>query len=130
MSACSELLCCAETPDALNESERRELEKIGLRARNGDTNYFQLADTGLTPPRNPMVTKSGNIKLTWDTSYAGNEPINQYEIIGDGQTIGTVTHKPQVSKEPFSFEASKGKQFKIVAVNAAGRKSETALLTV
>jgi aryl-alcohol dehydrogenase-like predicted oxidoreductase len=34
------------TPDALNENQRRELEKIGLRARNGDTNYFQLADTG------------------------------------------------------------------------------------
>jgi aryl-alcohol dehydrogenase-like predicted oxidoreductase len=118
------------TPDALGESERRELEKVGLRARNGDTNYFQLTDTGLTPPRNPMVTKSGNIKLTWDTSYAGNEPIAQYEIIADGQTVGSVTHKPQVSREPFSFETTTGKQFKIVAVDAAGRKSETGLLTV
>jgi hypothetical protein len=117
-------------PDALGEPERRELEKIGLRARNGDTNYFQLADTGLTPPRNPVVTKSGNIKLTWDTSYAGNEPIVKYEIISDGQVIGTVNHAPQVSKDPFSFEASGGKQFKIVAVDTAGRKSETGLLTV
>jgi aryl-alcohol dehydrogenase-like predicted oxidoreductase len=117
------------TPDALDEKQRRELEKIGLRARNGDTNYFQLADTGLTPPRNPIVTKSGNVKLTWDTSYAGNEPIAHYEIVGDGQVIGTVPHIPQVSKDPFSFEAATGKQFKIVAVDVAGRKSETALLS-
>ena len=117
------------TPDALSETGRRELEKIGLRARNGETNYFQLADNGLTPPRNASITKSGNVKLSWDTSYAGNEPIAHYEIIGDGQTIGTVPHIPQISKDPFSFEAATGKQFKIVAVDAAGRKSETELLS-
>jgi hypothetical protein len=39
-------------PDALTEEERRELEKIGARAREGETNYFQMADSGLTPPRN------------------------------------------------------------------------------
>jgi hypothetical protein len=76
-----------------------------------------------------MVTKSGNIKLTWDTSYAGNEPIAHYEIISDGKTIGTVPHIPQVSKDPFSFETATGKQFKIIAVDVAGRKSETALLS-
>lgn len=116
--------------DALDESQRRELEKIGLKARNGETNYFQLADTGLTPPRNPVITKSGNVKLTWDTSYAGNEPISQYEVICDGQAVATIAHIPQVSKEPYLFETTTGKEFKIVAVDAAGRRSETALLKV
>jgi len=117
-------------PDSLSENERRELEKIGERARNGETNYFQLADTGLTPPRNAVLTKSDGVRLSWDTSYAGNEPITHYEIVCDGEVIGTVPHKPQVFKEPFSFEIRSGKEFKVVAVDAIGRKSATEVLTL
>ena len=115
-------------PDALNESQRRELEKIGARARNGETNYFQMPDRGLTPPRNPQVTKSNGIRLSWDTSYAGDEPISHYEIEIDGKVAGTVRHVPQVSRDPFVYEASTGKEFKIIAVDAVGRKSPTELL--
>jgi len=116
-------------PDALNENERRELEKIGMRARNGETNYFQLADTGLTPPRNAKLTKSDKVTLSWDSSYAGNEPIAHYEIESDGKIIGTVRHIPQVSREPFSYEIQSGRNFKVVAVDAIGRKSATDILT-
>jgi hypothetical protein len=116
-------------PDALNENERRELEKIGMRARNGETNYFQLADTGLTPPRNAKLTKSDKVTLSWDSSYAGNEPIAHYEIESDGKIIGTVRHIPQVSREPFSYEIQSGRNFKVVAVDAIGRKSATDVLT-
>jgi aryl-alcohol dehydrogenase-like predicted oxidoreductase len=116
-------------PDALGENERRELEKIGARARNGETNYFQLADNGLTPPRNVRVTKSDGVKLSWDTSYAGNEPISHYEIVSGDKVIGTVRHVPQVSKEPFTFEAKTGKDFKVVAVDAIGRKSASEIVS-
>lgn len=116
------------TNDALNESQRRELEKIGARARNGQTNYFQLPDRGLTPPRNPHVTKSDGIKLTWDTSYAGDEPISHYEIEIDGKVAATVRHVPQVSRDPFFYKAASGKEFKITAVDAIGRKSSTGML--
>lgn len=117
-------------PDALNESQRRELEKIGEKARNGETNYFQLPDSGLTPPGNARIAKSDKIKLSWDTSYAGNEPISHYDIEGDGTIIGTVRHVPQTTKDPFTFDAANGKKFRIIAVDAIGRKSETAVLTV
>ena len=116
-------------PDALSENERRELEKIGERARNGETNYFQLADTGLTPPRNAKIIKSDKVKLSWDTSYAGNEPLSHYEIVSDGKTIGTVPHLPQVSRDPFIYEIPSGKEFKVVAVDAIGRKSATEVIT-
>lgn len=118
------------TPDALDENERRELEKIGGRARNGETNYFQLPDTGLTPPRNAKLTRSDGIKLSWDTSYAGSEPITHYEIEGDGKIIGTVRHLAQSTKDPFSFEITSGREFKIFAVDAIGRKSATEVLSV
>lgn len=117
-------------PDALGENERRELEKIGARARNGETNYFQLADTGLTPPRNASLTKSDRVKLSWDTSYAGNEPITHYEIVSDGKIIGTVRHLPQTTKDHFSYEIHSGNEFRIVAVDAIGRKSATEVITV
>jgi hypothetical protein len=117
-------------PDALSENERRELEKIGVRARNGETNYFQLADAGLTPPGNAKLTRSDGVKLTWDNSYAGNEPITHYEVIADGKVIGTVPHLPQVSKDPFSYQIASGREFKVVAVDAIGRKSASEVLTV
>ncbi len=117
-------------PDALSENERREIEKIGLRARNGETNYFQLADNGLTPPRNAAITRSDGIKLSWDTSYAGNESISHYEIVSAGSVIAKVPHAPQASRAPFIYETSSGKEFKIVAVDAIGRKSETEVLRV
>jgi predicted aldo/keto reductase-like oxidoreductase len=116
-------------PDSLGEMERRELEKIGMRARNGETNYFQLADTGLTPPRNAVMTKSNGVKLSWDTGYAGNEPISHYEIVSDGKVVGTVPHHPQTTKEPFRYEIPSGKEFKVVSVDAIGRKSATEVLT-
>jgi len=89
-----------------------------------------LADIGLTPPRNAVLTKSDGVKLSWDTSYAGNEPITHYEIVSDGEIVGTVPHHPQAFKEPFSYEISSGKEFKVVAVDAIGRKSATEVLTV
>lgn len=116
--------------DILSQNERRELEKIGERARNGETNYFQLPDTGLTPPGNAKAVRTDRIKLSWDTSYAGNEPISFYEVEADGKIIGTVPHKPQVTKDPFSYEVPSGKTFRIAAVDEAGRKSVTDLITV
>ena len=117
-------------PDALSKNERRELEKIGAMARNGETNYFQMADTGLTPPRNAKLTRSDKLKLSWDTSYAGNEPITHYEIVSDGKVIGTVPHLPQVSRDPFTYEPLSGNEFKVIAVDSIGRKSSTEALTI
>lgn len=113
----------------MGENERRDLENLGARAHNGETNYFQLPDRGLTPPRNAKITRSDGINLSWDTSYAGNEPLSHYEIESEGIIIGTVKHGPQVSKDPFSFRTTSGKEFKIIAVDAAGRKSATEILS-
>ena len=118
--------------DALSERERRELEQLGMHAYDGKANYFQLADEGLTPPRNPRISADDKIKLLWDTSYAGDEPITHYEVIKDGRVVETITHKPQVSLEqPFVCEiAEPGEQFRIAAVDASGRRAESGLLTV
>jgi hypothetical protein len=117
-------------PDALSVKERRELENIGSRSRDGNTNYFQLPDRGLTPPRKARLIKTEKTKLIWDTSYAGDEPISHYQIFRDGVMMGTVQHVPQVSMEPFSYETGEGgKEFTVVAVDYSGRKASSDIIT-
>lgn len=114
--------------DTISENQRRELEKIGARAWNGETNYFQRAAIGLTPPGNPKLTKTDKVILTWDSSYAGEEPISRYEIIKDGEVAETVQHLPQTTKEPFTCELTPGREFSIVAVDAAGKRASSDIL--
>jgi len=112
-------------PDALSEQERRELEKLGDRSHDGKTNYFQLADQGLTAPRNIRITGDEQIRLQWDSAYAGNEPIVRYEVFENGQLVKTVPHSPQVCLEqPFEciLEQTGGKPLAVAAVDAAGEK--------
>lgn len=118
--------------DALSERERRELEQLGLNAYNGKANYFQLADEGLTPPRNPRILADDKIQIMWDTSYAGSEPITHYEVIKDGRIVETISHRPQISLDrPFVCEiGDPGEQFHIAAIDAAGRRAESELLKV
>ncbi len=114
--------------DELDERQRREYEKIGVRARNGETNYFQMEDRGLTPPRNARLEKADNIKISWDTSYAGDEPISHYQVLRDGQLAETIPHRPQGTLEPFTCELAGGKEFRVVAVDHAGRRAESRTL--
>ena len=117
--------------DALTETERRELEELGTRARAGETNYFQLADEGLTPPRNIRISMEDRVKLSWDTSYAGNEPISHYEIMRDESMVKRVPHRPQISRDqPFiSEDMTPGDSFRVVTVDTAGRRAESEVLT-
>lgn len=112
-------------PESLGHRARREIEAIGTRARKGQTNYFQLPDRGLTPPRNVTVLKNGDsVMLTWDTAYAGDEPLSHYELIRDGEVMAVVDHEPQISKNPFVYETSpEGRQYSIAAVDSAGRRA-------
>jgi len=110
-------------PDALSESERRAIEPLGLRAKDGRTNWFQLADRGLTAPRNARAERGERLVLAWDCAYAGDEPLDHYEILRDGQPVATVPHRPQTSKTPFRHAAATGGNYTIVAVDAAGRKA-------
>ncbi len=122
------------TPDALTEQERRELEKLGDRSHDGQTNYFQLADQGLTPPRNlrPVRDDGNRITLAWDTAYAGSEPIASYEVLRDGAVVATMPHKPQTSlDEPFLYtlEDPSG-AFTVRALDAAGNRKESDVMEV
>ena len=92
----------------------------------------------LTPPREVALTQdsaSGThvVKLTWQTAYAGDEPISHYEILRDGQKIGRVNYRPQVDKNPLLFEdntaAAGAHKYVVATVDAIGRRATAGDLT-
>jgi aryl-alcohol dehydrogenase-like predicted oxidoreductase len=118
------------TPDGLSDTDRREVEKMTARIKEGNTNYFQIPEGGLTSPVNPILSaevKDGKrvVNLTWDSAYAGTDAIKTYEIWRDNQKISEVAHKPQITEEPFRFTDLSGDKtfhrYKIITVDTAGK---------
>lgn len=123
-------------PNGLSETDRREIEKLAGAIKEGKTNYYQDAARPLGAPRNPALTSEERggrrlIRLTWQTAYAGDEPLVRYEITRDGHKTGEVAHTPQVKATPFSFEDSislsdsADYRYRIAAIDAAGRTAQT-----
>lgn len=125
--------------DPLDDQARRKIEELGLRAREGKTNYFQDEYKPLGPPRDPEVSQTvlngkRRCRLNWQTAYAGDEPLTRYEVVRDGQVVGHVAHVPQTTKAPFSFEEplddARGHEYRIRSLDAANRSAETAVLAI
>ncbi|MFC1552389.1 aldo/keto reductase [Candidatus Latescibacterota bacterium] len=126
-------------PDGLSERDRREIENMTRSIKDGKTNYFQIAEGGLTPPRKiaaeqEMLNGRRSVKLTWHTAYAGDEPLAHYEIIRDNTKIVEISHRPQTTNEPFAFEDivdGKGAHnYKIAAVDSIGRSASSEEIAV
>jgi hypothetical protein len=107
------------------------VEDVTMYVKDGNTNYFQLGGNK-TPsaPRNTVLTQQIDddkrvVKLTWDTAYAGNEPLKYYEIYRDNEKIGRVDHSPQVDSNPFSYSDdvrdNTQHEYKIVTVDFTDR---------
>jgi aryl-alcohol dehydrogenase-like predicted oxidoreductase len=123
--------------NGLTLGDRREIEKITKSVKEGKTNYFQLPAQDLTAPRGALITQRMTdnkriIRLSWHSPYAGDEPLKQYEIWCDNQKVGSLEHTPQTTRKPYMYEYVSGDSsyhdFRIVAVDAAGRKAETGIL--
>jgi len=73
------------------------------------------------------------VRPTWQTAYAGDEPLSQDEVLRDGQKIGRVDYRPQVDETPFLFEdktASAGAHNYVVAtVDETGRRADAGDMT-
>ncbi len=114
-------------PDGMSSDERNRIEIQAAKIKP-DSNYFQeIKNAGLGAPREVEVTDN---KITWQSSYAGDEPISHYEILVDGKFMGKVNHKPQLLKsEPFSFdiENSSG-EILVAAVDNAGNRAESKII--
>ncbi len=126
-------------PDGLGEGDRKEIEQMALTAKEGKTNYFQVAEGGLTPPDTPEIKQEMKgdervVALTWNTAIAGNTPIRGYEIWRDGEKAGELPHQPQTSPYPFRFEDKPGNRsahtYKIITMDTAGNQAASEEITV
>lgn len=116
-------------------SDRREIEKLALNAKEGKTNgFFQVEKQALTPARDFSVNQKKQDRkrtagLKWHTAYAGDEPIIKYEILRDSRKIAEIPYKPQVTRRPFIYKDtltdSASHSYRVMTVDAAGRSAET-----
>jgi len=123
--------------ESLSQGDRREVETLALKARDGKTNWFQLEKQPLGAPRDAAAqaeNRGGNriVRLSWQTAYASDEPIVRYEILRDNKVLASVDHKPQTTKKPFEFEDRKTKgdqhNYQVVTVDRTGRRAPSAML--
>lgn len=103
----SNLAAAQVLPDGLSEAERIAIEDMTGKVKEGKTNYFQTAAIPLSAPAIVPVlqdkTEAGKAVISWNTSYAGDAPINSYQVWRDGAKIKDIPYTPQVSTDPFTF---------------------------
>jgi aryl-alcohol dehydrogenase-like predicted oxidoreductase len=128
----------AQLREPLPPEEMRQIEERSLEVTGGDTNYFQRPQIGLTAPQALRADcDSGYYEyqigtpaayLAWDTSYAGDAPIEKYEVFHAQQKLGEVPHHPQTTLEPFRFRIENAPEgphrFRVRAVDEQGEKSD------
>lgn len=119
-------------PSGMNVTDRTEVEHMTRLVKEGRTNYFQLPDKGLTAPTNVTVSqkKAGKdryVEINWDTAFAGDMPLKNYDILRDGIVISSVNHRPQTYKTPFTFvdklTDNASHEYSVVVSDMAGRSA-------
>ncbi len=125
--------------DALTPADRKEIEALTAGVKEGNTNYFQMEKQPLTPPQNAMIAKTRRdgkavVNLTWNTAFAGDAPLQSYEIYRNNEKIDAIEHQPQTSKKPFQYEDTVGQagkhHYRIVTVDAKNRRAESEELAI
>jgi hypothetical protein len=104
----SNLAASQVLPDGLTEEERTAVEEMTGKVKEGKTNYFQTAAIPLTAPATVSVLQekadaARNAKISWNTAYAGDAPIKNYQIWRDGAKIKDIPFSPQLATIPFTF---------------------------
>jgi hypothetical protein len=126
-------------PEAMAAIEAR----VAAAAGHGANAYFQRSAVGLTAPRNvgaeadssSMIGRTA-VRITWDTAYAGAAPIARYDVLRDGEIVGSVPHTPQFMAQRFHcddvFDEGRltgAHEYRVRAVDAAGAAAESVALT-
>ena len=112
----------------MNETERKEIELLASRTKEGKTNYFQKSFQDLTPPREIKVSQNDkSAVITWHTAYAGDAAIDRYEIWRNGSLVTEIPFQPQTTKTPYQFEdKQKGKGTATYSVMVVDKKNRIA----
>ncbi len=139
-------LAAAQHPEPLDKEEMNRIEKMVTSAGKDPANaYFQRKAIGLTPPRNLGVEEDSAmpglartaIRVSWDTAYAGTERIERYDVLRDGQRVGSIPNAPQITKKRYLFDDVFGEDqkegvyhYRVRTVDAAGEIAESISLAI
>jgi len=138
-------LAAAQLEKPLDKDAMAAIEaRITAAGKDRANAYFQRKAVGLTPPRNvgaeadssmPLLGRVA-VRITWDTAYAGAAPIERYDVLRDGEVVGSVLHTPRFTAQRFHYDdiVDKGRlagahSYRVRAVDAAGAMAESAVLT-
>lgn len=129
------------SPEMMADIEKK-LELAGKETANA---YFQRKAIGLTPPRNVGAEADSSmhglqrvaVRITWDTAYAGNAPIERYDVIRNEEVIGSVRHVSQITQRRFCFDDILGKEdkaapfkYSVRSVDASGKTADSLFMIV
>jgi aryl-alcohol dehydrogenase-like predicted oxidoreductase len=138
-------LLAAQLENPLDPGAMKAIEdRVTSLGKDPANAYFQRKSTGLSAPRNvgaeadsamPLLGRTA-IRITWDSAYAGNAPIERYEILRNGEIIGKVPHLPQITEKRFFFEDIPGKgesiencHYTVRSVDAKGTMAQSPSFT-
>lgn len=119
------------TSGSLSKTDRRTIEQMASKIKGGMTNAFQNTNRSMTGARvvkaeQELLGSQRVVRLTWQSAYAGVDPIAEYEIWRGTENIARVAHKPQTTKAPFLFEDNLNDRsyhrYRIMAVDTGGQK--------
>ena len=118
-------------PTELSFADRKAIEDLAAQSKGGKTNYFQNPYQDLMAPKDAKLTvdKGEKAHITWHTAYAGDAPIDHYEIWRDGVKVENIPFTPQTTKIPHLFTDNFGKttpkQYVVKVVDKMDRVAET-----
>jgi hypothetical protein len=134
-------LDAAQLQEPLSSEALADIEaKVAAAGKHTANTYFQHPPLGLTAPRNAGVEDDTSmpllgrhaVRVSWDTAYAGDCPIEHYEVVRNGEVLGTVPHQPQYTHRRFFYDdvledpsELRNYHYQVVAVDAAGTRAET-----
>ncbi|MCU0363483.1 MAG: hypothetical protein MUE32_09005 [Bacteroidales bacterium] len=95
-------------PGGLTAEERKAIEEMAAKAKEGKTNYFQLPAIALTGPSSVTVAEkaegdSRKVLLTWNTAFAAAVPLQSYQVLRDGALVAEIPFTPQLTTDPFTW---------------------------
>ena len=139
-------LSAAQIENPLGSDEMTKIEDMVSAAGKADANVnFQRKQIGLTAPRNVGAEADSSmpgigriaVRISWDTAYAGTEAIDHYNILRNGDIIGTVPHQPQITPRRFSFDdvlddehIGNSYQYQVRTVDFQGNSADSSKIAV